>query len=74
MLLLERQADRFDGVAEVGARRLYRRDRDGGLGVEQVLDDDHGVVALFHRLAVEVLRQEGQRLVVVPHGDGHVLL
>ena len=44
------------------------------VSVEQVLDEHHRVVPLLHRLAVEVRRQQRQRLRVVVHGDGHVLL
>ena len=44
------------------------------VGVEQVLDHHHRVVALLERLAVEEARKLGERLGVVVHRDRHVLL
>ena len=44
------------------------------IGVEEVLDHHHRVVPLLERLAVEVLRQQRQRLGVVVDRDRHVLL
>ena len=45
-----------------------------GVGVEQVLDHHHRVVALLHRLAVEEAGELRQRLVVVVDRARHVLL
>ena len=55
-------------------RRGDARDHRVGVGVEQVLDHHHRVVALLERLRVEERRQPRKRLGVVVDGDGHVLL
>jgi hypothetical protein len=44
------------------------------VGIEQVLDDHHRVVALLDRLAVVERREPRKRLSVVVDGDRHVLL
>ena len=74
LLLLERQRDGLDDVAE---RRLWSGDSRHerlGVGVEQVLDHHHRVLALFQRLPVEEAGQLRQRLGVVVHRARDVLL
>ena len=73
-LLGQRQGDRLDGAAERDLRRRDPGDDDLLTGVEEVLDEHHGVVPLLHRLAVEERGQLRERLGVVPDGDRHVLL
>ncbi len=69
LLLLQRQPDGLDHVGERRLRLGDARDRDALVGVEQVLDDHHRVVALLDRLAVEVRGEPRQRLRVVVDGD-----
>ena len=59
---------------EAAPRRLDAGDHRLHAGVEQVLDHHHRVVALLQRLGVEEGGQARQRLGVVVHGDGDVLL
>src|SRR5829696_1890005 len=73
-LLLERERDGRDRIGEVGAGSGDAGHRHVLAGVEEVLDDHHGVVSLLERLAVEARRQLGQRLGVVVDRDGDVLL
>ena len=74
LLLRERERHRAHHVVEVDLRGGDAGDHGPLVGVDQVLDHHHRVVALFERLAVEEARQLGQRLGVVVDGDGHVLL
>ena len=74
VLLRERATDRLDGVFEGRAWSGDGRDRHRRLGVQQVLDDHRSRGSLLDRLAIEVLREERQRLVVVPDCDRDVLL
>ena len=73
-LLGQRQGDRLDGAAEGDLRRGHPGDDDLLAGVEEVLDEHHGVVSLLDRLAVEERGQLGERLGVVPDGNRDVLL
>src|SRR4051812_10188103 len=61
-LLLERQRDGLDDVAERRARRGDAGDRGLDARVEEVADHHHRVVALLERLGVEEGRQARQRL------------
>ena len=60
--------------ANDGLRRIDARDHDRLVGVEQVLDHDHRVVALLHGLAVEQPGELGEGVGVVVDGDRDVLL
>ena len=73
-VLRERQRDWRDDVGEADLRGGDAGDHDVRVGVEQVLDHHHRVVALLERLAVEERRELRQRLPVVVDGDRHVLL
>jgi hypothetical protein len=74
LLLGECEGDRLARVREGRLRRLDRGDDNLEVGVEQVLDDHHRVVPLLERLAVEVGREQRQRLLVEPDRDRDVLL
>ena len=54
-LLAERKCERVPGGLEAVAHRINTGDLGVDIPVEQVLDQHHGVVALFDRLRVEVL-------------------
>jgi hypothetical protein len=73
-LLLERERDRLGEPGERGLRRVDPRDHHRLVGVEQVLDHDHRVVALLDGLPVEEPGQLRERVGVVVHGDRDVLL
>ena len=59
---------------ELHLRRGDAGDDDVGVGVDQVLDHHHRVVALLERLRVEEARELRERLGVVVDGARHVLL
>ena len=56
------------------SRRGDARNRGLRVGVEQVLNHHHRVVALLHRLAIEEVGEPWKRLRVVVDGVGDVLL
>ena len=60
--------------SKVDLRRGDARDDDVRVGVDQVLDHHHRVVALLERLRVEEARELRERLGVVVDGAGDVLL
>ena len=59
VLLVERHPHRRDDVVEAGQLRIDVGNPHLLVGIEQVLDHDHRVVALFVRLAVEEGREAG---------------
>ena len=65
---------RLDDVGELDLRRVHAGNDRRLVGVQQVLDHHHRVVALLQRLAVEERRHLGQGQVVVVDGHGGVLL
>ena len=73
-LLVQRQRDGRDDVLEAHLRRGDAGDDHVGVGVDQVLDHHHRVVALLERLRVEEARELRERLGVVVDRARHVLL
>ena len=59
-LLLQRQRDQLDRVAEARARCRHTRDRHFDPGIEQILHHHHGVISLFQGLAMEVADSRGK--------------
>jgi hypothetical protein len=58
----------------VGAHGVDPGDLEGHVPIEQVLHQHHGVVALVHGLAVEVLGELREVGAIEVHGDGNILL
>ena len=73
-LLLERERDRGDDVAEGGLRGVGARDLRVEVLVEQEAHHHQRVVALLERLRVEEGGEAGQGLGLVVHSDRDVLL
>src|SRR2546428_6952615 len=73
LLPVQRELHRLFGGGECALRRGHRGDDDCSAGVDEVLDEAHGVVALFCRLAGEMLGKPRQALDLKMGSDRDVL-
>jgi len=73
-LLIEGKLNRCHVVGKLRLRSGDLAETDRGLGIEEVLEHHHRVVALLDRLVVEETSEPGERLALVVSRHGHILV